>query len=167
MTTKAEQALEVDILSLSLFGKNVNPNPSRAWMDTASEEEIVIWQNGGRPKEQVLEERLRVRRQVELYSLEQAEEDAGIRHYVPPLDADYTHAREVPIHIFTLQKMRKMGRHTFGSCVFHEDKHPSCTLYETQGYYCWVCGAHGNSIDWAMQEFGMTFGQAVEFLERY
>jgi CHC2 zinc finger len=157
-----------DALSLKLFGKNVNPDLSMAWVQAATEQEIAEWQHGDSYHERLLLERIFVQKQVKLYTEELMEEDMGIRHAVPLLeDVDYDRIREISIKDFTLQKVKRQGKNALTTCVFHLDKDPSCVLYEHKGYYCFSCGASGNAIDWTMREFGMSFPQAVDFLSHY
>ena len=155
-----------DALSLKLFGKNVNPNPSQAWMNMATEQEIAEWQHGDAHLEALLAERIRIEEEVKNYTLEMMEEDMGIRHLVPNLEEDLSPFREIPIESFTRQRVKNQGGRSTTCCVFHEDKNPSCSLYGTQGYYCWSCGAHGNAIDWCMRENSYTFAQAIDYLKR-
>lgn len=161
------EAILTDALSMKLFNKNVNPSPSKSWFMMATDQEIGDWQLGDKELEKLLMSRLLVKRSVELYTREQMEEDEGIRHSIPPLQEDLTDLREIPIHRFTLATVRKSAGKYLTKCIFHDDTKPSCVLYDTQGYYCFSCGASGNSIDWAMQEFGFTFKQAAEFLSKY
>jgi DNA polymerase bacteriophage-type len=48
-------------------------------------------------------------------------------------------------------------------CPFHDDHTPSCHIYDDH-YHCFVCGAHGDAIDWLMMVEGMTREQALERL---
>ena len=161
------ERLYADALSLKLFNRNVNPEPSQAWIIVATEDEIAEWQNGDKILESILAERIRVQKVVEMYTLEEFEELSGLRHSVPPLSSDFTDIRHVNIAKFTLQKIRREGSKMKAVCVFHDDHHPSCALYPTEGFYCFSCGKGGNAVDWAMQEFGFNFKQAEEFLQRY
>jgi hypothetical protein len=156
-----------DALSLKLFDRNVNPNPSKAWLHTASEEELATWQHGDAETEALLRSRLKVAKAVKNYSQEMMEEDSGLRHYVPALETDLEPLRNVNIADFTLQPVKRRAKRSLTLCPFHDDRHPSCVLYERKGFYCFSCGKGGNAIDWAMAEFGFTMPQAVDFLQKY
>lgn len=156
-----------DALALKLFGQNVNPLPSPVWFFIATEEEIAEWQHADPQLSAILAERIRIRKSVNSYTLEEAEELEGVRHYVPPLEEDYESLRQIPIDRFTLQPVIGSGTSKRTRCVFHDDRNPSCYLYSQNGFYCFACGAGGNAVDWAMQEFGRSFSQAIELLKAY
>jgi len=48
-------------------------------------------------------------------------------------------------------------------CPFHDDHTPSLVIYDDH-YHCFVCGAHGDHVDWMMQVEGMGREQAIQFL---
>jgi DNA polymerase len=48
-------------------------------------------------------------------------------------------------------------------CPFHDDHAPSLVVYNDH-YHCFVCGAHGDHIDWLMMVEGMDRRQAIQFL---
>jgi hypothetical protein len=50
------------------------------------------------------------------------------------------------------------------SCPFHDDPHPSCSIYPDH-FYCHGCGARGDRLDWLMQVEGMTRDEAVAALQ--
>lgn len=84
-----------------------------------------------------------------------------------------------PEHIDALRERTKLSDHVgkrvllverggeySGLCPFHTEKSPSFTVNDTKGFYhCFGCGAHGNIYDWLMGQVGMTFIDAVKFLE--
>ena len=50
-------------------------------------------------------------------------------------------------------------------CPFHGDKNPSMHIYTgTRGYYCFVCNAGGDVIDFVMRHDHLDFEQAVRHL---
>jgi hypothetical protein len=50
----------------------------------------------------------------------------------------------------------------------HDEQSPSFAVYpETNTYYCFGCGAHGDAIKFLMDKESMTYGQALEALERF
>lgn len=54
-------------------------------------------------------------------------------------------------------------------CPWHEDAHPSLTLYERTGEnrcHCFSCGRGGSVIDLVMQSMSCTFQEACEWLSR-
>jgi DNA polymerase len=48
-------------------------------------------------------------------------------------------------------------------CPFHDDHTPSLTIFPDH-YHCFVCGAHGDAVDWLMMVEGMTRKQAIQYL---
>ena len=48
-------------------------------------------------------------------------------------------------------------------CPFHDDHTPSLVIYPDH-FHCFVCGAHGNAIDWLMMIEGMTRREANKYL---
>jgi hypothetical protein len=61
--------------------------------------------------------------------------------------------------------LKKVGRELKGCCPFHADPDPSFTVYDDGHFYCYGCGAHGNSIDYVMKRDGIGFPQAVKLLQ--
>lgn len=58
-----------------------------------------------------------------------------------------------------------VNRHGMAKCPFHGDSHPSMKVYDGhRGYYCFVCHAGGDVIDFARRHDGLTFEQAVKHL---
>ncbi|HUI95702.1 MAG TPA: DNA primase, partial [Xanthobacteraceae bacterium] len=58
-------------------------------------------------------------------------------------------------------------REFIGLCPFHNEKTPSFSVVEDQGFYhCFGCGAHGDVISYVMQGEGLGFLDAVEDLAR-
>ena len=48
-------------------------------------------------------------------------------------------------------------------CPFHDDHHPSCHIYADH-FYCFVCEAHGDQIDWLREVEGLNFQEALDAL---
>lgn len=48
-------------------------------------------------------------------------------------------------------------------CPFHDDHTPSLMIY-LDHYHCFVCGAHGDAIDWLMMIEGMSRAEAIKSL---
>jgi hypothetical protein len=51
-------------------------------------------------------------------------------------------------------------------CPFHEDDEPSCHIY-ANGFFCFGCKAHGDHIDWLRDVEGMSYAEALDFLESW
>jgi DNA primase len=65
-------------------------------------------------------------------------------------------------------ELRPSGAHLVCRCPFHEEKTPSFAVYPATGtYYCFGCRAHGDLVAFVMHKESMTFGQALEALERF
>lgn len=66
----------------------------------------------------------------------------------------------VPIH-----GRRNFGGRQYTICPFHDDTHPSLVIYPAgKGYHCFVCTAHGSTIDFVMKTMEMKFVEAVKFI---
>lgn len=63
--------------------------------------------------------------------------------------------------------LKKKGREFVGICPFHDDSKPSMTVSPAkQFYYCFSCGAGGNSIKFLMEFQRLSFGDVVLELAR-
>lgn len=63
---------------------------------------------------------------------------------------------------------KKSGSNYFARCPFHNEKSASFSVSQPkQFYYCFGCGAHGNAIDFVMQQDRLNFPEAVESLARH
>src|SRR5579872_7636392 len=63
---------------------------------------------------------------------------------------------------------KKSANNYFACCPFHTEKSASFSVSQNkQFYYCFGCGAHGNAIDFVMQQDRLNFPEAVETLARY
>ena len=51
-------------------------------------------------------------------------------------------------------------------CPFHNDTTPSLQIYSDR-FHCYVCGAHGDPIDWLIQVEGLDRDEAVRVLETW
>ena len=65
--------------------------------------------------------------------------------------------------------LRRRGREYVGLCPFHEDRSPSMTVSPAkQFYYCFSCGAGGNSLKFLMELKRQSFAEVVlELARRY
>ena len=60
------------------------------------------------------------------------------------------------------------GKRLVGHCPLHDDRDCSFTVFlEAETYRCAVCGAEGDVVMFLMDKESMTFGQALEALERF
>ena len=63
--------------------------------------------------------------------------------------------------------LKKKGREYVGICPFHDDSKPSMTVSPAkQFYYCFSCGAGGNSIKFLMEFQRQSFSEVVLDLAR-
>jgi len=46
--------------------------------------------------------------------------------------------------------LRKVGRLLLAHCPWHEDAHPSLTIYQDQHWFCYQCQTGGDVFDWLM-----------------
>jgi DNA primase len=63
--------------------------------------------------------------------------------------------------------IRRTGKATLACCPFHGESHPSFAMYEnTNTYYCFACGATGDSYKFIMEKEKIGFKEAVEFAKQ-
>jgi len=62
-------------------------------------------------------------------------------------------------------RLGKAGRQFVILCPFHQEKTPSCFLYEDH-YHCFACGEHGDVIDAHQKLNHVAFQTALEELSR-
>lgn len=79
------------------------------------------------------------------------------------------HAADIVEVISDHVVLRKQGRDFVGSCPFHEDKSPSFSVSPgKQFYYCFGCGAGGNTIKFLMEFGKRSFSEVVlDLAQRY
>jgi DNA primase len=78
--------------------------------------------------------------------------------------------KEIALHELVSQftTLQASGRNLIGHCPLHDDRSLSFTVYlENETYRCSVCGAQGDVVTFVMDKESMTFGQALEALERF
>lgn len=64
--------------------------------------------------------------------------------------------------------LKKAGKSFTACCPFHSEKTPSFTTNSEKGYYyCFGCGAHGNSLNFLMEFSKIEFTDAIEKLASY
>lgn len=62
-------------------------------------------------------------------------------------------------------ELRQRGRNHWGLCPFHSERTPSFRVdTKRQGYYCFGCGAHGDSISFIEKHRGLPFKDALRYL---
>ncbi len=72
--------------------------------------------------------------------------------------------RDLPIEGVAERLGLSVVRHK-SLCPFHEDKHPSLSFYVRKNTFrCFVCGAHGDTIDLVMRHLGLPFRDACRWL---
>jgi hypothetical protein len=82
---------------------------------------------------------------------------------------DIPKAKSVLIEtLYDFGAIRKSGARLHVRCPFHgADKYPSMVIYNNNNtYHCFGCQRNGSSIDFVMELHGLTFRQAVEYLNR-
>jgi DNA primase len=62
-------------------------------------------------------------------------------------------------------RLKRAGRTLIALCPFHGERTPSFHVYEDGHYNCFGCGAHGDVFTWLRQARGMSFREAVEYLQ--
>jgi hypothetical protein len=78
--------------------------------------------------------------------------------------------KAVPLHevVFEFTNLQASEGKLVGHCPFHDDHARTFSVYpETDTYACSVCGATGDVVKFLMDKESMTFGQALEALERF
>jgi len=61
--------------------------------------------------------------------------------------------------------LKPRGRQLLALCPFHAEKSPSFTVWpDSQHYYCFGCGKHGDVFTFLMEREGLTFREAMEQL---
>jgi DNA primase len=66
------------------------------------------------------------------------------------------------------RKYRYYNKKMTVHCLFHDDRCPSLCLYEeTNTYYCFACGANGDSYNMIMKLENIDFKQALEFAKNH
>lgn len=64
-------------------------------------------------------------------------------------------------------KLKRTGKNYSGLCPFHKEKSPSFTVNtDKQFYYCFGCGAGGNSLGFLMEHDRLSFPEAIEELAK-
>ena len=63
--------------------------------------------------------------------------------------------------------LKRAGSNYNGLCPFHTERSPSFTVFPgTQSFYCFGCGAGGDSITFAMKTENLDYPAAIEFLAK-
>ncbi|MDR1597530.1 MAG: DNA primase [Holosporales bacterium] len=62
-------------------------------------------------------------------------------------------------------RLQKRGGHYVGLCPFHQEKTPSFTVDERNGFYhCFGCGAHGDAFSYVINKQNISFKEALALL---
>lgn len=65
--------------------------------------------------------------------------------------------------------LKRVGERQVTECPWHDDHHPSLTIYETNTEnrcHCFACGNGGDTISYVMQQAGLDFLSACAWLAR-
>jgi DNA primase len=63
--------------------------------------------------------------------------------------------------------LKPSGQRLMGRCPFHQEKTPSFSVNEGQGFfYCFGCNAHGDVIEFLIRMRGLSFMEVIEDLAR-
>ncbi len=101
----------------------------------------------------------------------------GTSHSVPverrarqpyrPVPTEHLKALKDNVSITHLIKQAvALDHHGKGCCPFHKEKTPSFHVDEKKGHYhCFGCGAHGDAVSWLREGLGMSFKDAIAYLE--
>ena len=74
---------------------------------------------------------------------------------------------EISDVISTYVTLRKAGSNMNGLCPFHSEKTPSFSVSpENNLFYCFGCGAGGDTITFVMKAEGLDYPGAIEFLAK-
>lgn len=71
--------------------------------------------------------------------------------------------RNIPIREVFSRYGFELNRAGFCRCPFHQEKTPSCKVYK-DSFYCFGCGAHGDSIDFVKRYDNIGFKEAIDRL---
>ncbi|MBL7662879.1 DNA primase [bacterium] len=64
-------------------------------------------------------------------------------------------------------QLKRSGRNLTGLCPFHNEKTPSFSVRDEDGYFhCFGCGKSGSVFDFVMETRGFNFAEAVRFLAK-
>jgi len=61
-------------------------------------------------------------------------------------------------------KLRRVGQKLVGLCPFHKEQTPSFTVDPKNFFFCFGCGAKGDSINFLQLVENMTFPEAAQYL---
>lgn len=65
-------------------------------------------------------------------------------------------------------QLRKRGNEMVGLCPFHSEKTPSFSVNPERGLYrCFGCGEAGDVVSYLKNKRGMSFAEAMRYLEEY
>ncbi|MBA3845914.1 MAG: DNA primase [Planctomycetes bacterium] len=62
--------------------------------------------------------------------------------------------------------LRRSGQNHTCCCPFHQERSPSCYVYDDGHYHCFGCGAHGDAITLIRDKERLEFVDAIELLAR-
>lgn len=77
---------------------------------------------------------------------------------------DIQKLRDLPIE-GVAERLALHVAHHKSLCPFHDDRHPSLSYRQRSNTFrCFVCGAHGNTIDLVMRHLNLGFKEACQWL---
>jgi len=107
-------------------------------------------------------------------TLDQAPDPPAVREFRPvhrSLQRRAERVKErVPVHEVAAKftHLHAADGRLIGHCPFHDDSSAAFSVFpQTDTYSCSVCGAQGDVVMFLMNKESMTFGQALEALERF
>jgi len=62
--------------------------------------------------------------------------------------------------------LRRAGQNHVCCCPFHQERSPSCHVYDDGHYHCYGCGAHGDPVTLVREKEHLEFTEAIEYLAR-
>lgn len=62
--------------------------------------------------------------------------------------------------------VRRAGNNHVCCCPFHQERSPSCHVYDDGHYHCYGCGAHGDVVTLVREKEHLDFTEALEHLAR-
>jgi hypothetical protein len=80
---------------------------------------------------------------------------AEVKAEVPSLQA---------YRLYAGQDLKRTGARWMARCPFHDDRSPSLVFYPDGGWYCFGCGAGGDSVDFVARLFNLRPLEAAQKL---
>lgn len=81
------------------------------------------------------------------------------------LPEEISRAKQYPLA--QLLPAGKRGRGRYHLCPFHNEKSPSFHIFKDNGYSCFGCNKHGDTISFVMDLYHLDFKSAVRAINSY